>query len=125
LAEIYTQRHLYPEAVSELKKALDISSGNLEVLAELGYVLGISGKSDQAKQTLLQLKSDNNVSPYRLAIVFMGLGERENALESLTEAVKRRSPGVVHLKITPFFTELRSDQRFKALLLYMGLGIQE
>jgi eukaryotic-like serine/threonine-protein kinase len=123
LAEVYTQRRMYAEAVSELKAAIDLSPGNLEALAELGYVYGVAGMENEARAVLMKIKSNRNVSAYRLAVVYAGLGENENALKSLKEAVDSRAPGIVHLKVAPFFSGIRTDPQFQKLLLYMGLGI--
>jgi serine/threonine-protein kinase len=125
LGQVYIQERRYPEAVSELKKAVELSPGSTEALAELGYVLGISGKKDEARQILLELQDSSQrraVSSYHLAIVHIGLGERELALQSLRKAVDDHSPGVVHLKVSPFFQEFRSDQRFERMLLDVGLS---
>ncbi len=121
LGQVYVQKQFYGEAVSELKKAMELSRGSTEAIAELGYVFGVSGKKDDARHVLLELKSATDASAYRLAIVYVGLAEKEKALEALKEAVNRRSPGVVHLKVSPLFQELRSDERFQELLIYMGL----
>jgi serine/threonine-protein kinase len=121
LGQVYVQKQFYGEAVSELKKAMELSRGSTEALAELGYVFGVSGKKDDARHVLLEIKSSTDASAYRLAIVYAGLAEKEKALEALKEAVNRRSPGVVHLKVSPVFQDLRSDERFQELLIYMGL----
>jgi TolB-like protein/Tfp pilus assembly protein PilF len=121
LAEVYAQRHMYAEAVSELKTAMELSPENFEALAELGYVCGVSGMKNEARSVLERIKSGRNVSAYRLAIVYAGLGENDNALKSLKEAVDSRAPGVVHLKVAPFFYRIRSQAQFQKLLLDMGL----
>lgn len=123
LSEVYAQRRMYVEAVSELKTAMDLSPENFEALAELGYVYGVAGMKDQARSVLERIKSGHNVSAYRLAIVHAGLGETDNALKSLKEAVDSRAPGVVHLKVAPFFSQIRSQSQFQKLLVDMGLGI--
>jgi eukaryotic-like serine/threonine-protein kinase len=123
LAEVYMQRQMYAEAVSELKAAMDLSPPNFEALAELGYVYGISGMKNEARAVLGRIKSTRNVSAYRLAIVYAGLGENDNALKSLKEAVDSRAPGIVHLKVAPFFSQIRSQNQFQKLLVDMGLGI--
>ena len=118
----YAQKQLYEEAITHLKKARELSHADASV-SELAYVYAVSGKKDDARQILQQLinPSDGRVSPYRLAIVYMGLGERDKALDCLEGAVKERSPGVVHIKVSPLFAELRSNARFQALLREMGL----
>jgi serine/threonine protein kinase/tetratricopeptide (TPR) repeat protein len=125
LGQVYVQRRMYAEAVSELKKAVELAPGNAEALADLGYVFGVWRKTDEAKKILSELQDSPRqgyVSPYHLAIVYIGLGEKEMALQSLRKAVDDRSPGVVHLKVSPLFQELRSDPRFQDLLSYTGLS---
>ena len=122
LAEVYTQRHMYPQAVSELKAAMDLSPANFEALAELGYVYGVSGMKNEAQAVLERIKVNRSVSAYRLAIVYAGLGENDNALKALKEAVNSRAPGIVHLKVAPFFSQIRSQDQFQKLLVDMGLG---
>jgi serine/threonine protein kinase/tetratricopeptide (TPR) repeat protein len=125
LAQIYTQKRLYSDAVSHLRKAIELSPGSTEALAELGYVLAVWGKKDEANQILRELQgppNDRYVSPYHLAMVYAGLGDSDRALQLLQKAVDERSPGVVHLKISPCFDNIRSDRRFQNLLAYIGLS---
>jgi len=124
LGQAYAQKHLYGEAIKELEKATELSRANDETLSELGYVLAISGSKEQARKVIQHLmhSSDGHISQYRLAIVYAGLGEKDNALDSLERALKDRSPGVVHLKVSPHFFELRSEPRFQKLLKEMGLS---
>jgi serine/threonine protein kinase/tetratricopeptide (TPR) repeat protein len=123
LGQAYTQKKQYEEAISEFKKAIELSHESTEAIAELGYVFGVSGSKHEAQQILQQLAQpvDGHISHYRLAIVYMGLGDNEKALDSLESAVKERSPGVVHLKVSPVFVEIRSTRRFQTLLADMGL----
>jgi len=123
LAEVYIQKQMYAQAESELKTAMEVAPANFEALAELGYVYGVSGMKNEARAVLGRIESNRNVSAYRLAIVYAGLGENDNALKSLKEAVNSRAPGIVHLKVAPFFSQIRSQGQFRKLLLDMGLGI--
>ena len=126
LGQAYAQKQLNAEAIRELQKAVELSHGSDEALAELGYVLAVSDSKDKARRILQQLMHpvDGHVSQYRLAIVYMGLRENDKALESLENAVRDRSPGVVHLKISPPFLELRSNLRFQQLVRDMGLSAE-
>ena len=106
-----------------LEKAVELSGGSDEALAELGYVFAVSGDSDKARTTLKELIRPNGpASHYRLAIIYMGLGETDKALDALEQAVKERSPGVVHLKVSPLFRNVRTDKRFMQLLRDVGLS---
>jgi eukaryotic-like serine/threonine-protein kinase len=123
LGQAYAQKQRNADAIRELRQAVELSRGSDEALAELGYVLAVSGDSDNARTILKQIMRPNGrLSHYRLAIIYMGLGETEKALDSLEHAVKERSPGVVHLKVSPLFRNVRSDKRFIQLLRDMGLS---
>jgi tetratricopeptide (TPR) repeat protein len=108
--------------VAELKTAMDLTPANFEALAELGYVYGVSGMKQEAQAVLERIKANRNVSAYRLAIVYAGLGENDEALKALREAVNSRAPGIVHLKVAPFFSQIRSQDQFQKLLVDMGLA---
>jgi TolB-like protein/Tfp pilus assembly protein PilF len=123
LGLVYAQKQRTADAIRELKKAVELSHGSDESLAELGYVLAVSGDKDKARSILKELmRSDARVSYYRLAIIYTGLGETDKALDSLERAVKERSPGVVHLKVSPLFHNIRRDKRLQQMLRDMGLS---
>jgi hypothetical protein len=61
------------------------------------------------------------VSPYDLAIIYTGLGEKDRAIEQLNKAYEGRSGWIIHLKVEPLFDPLRSDPRFADLVRQMGL----
>jgi hypothetical protein len=69
------------------------------------------------------LGKQSAVSPYQLALVYAGLGEKEHAFESLEKAKVERSTLLTYLKMDPRFDSLRSDPRFQDLLRRMGLSI--
>ena len=61
------------------------------------------------------------VSPYFLAMVYVGLGRKEQALTSLEKGYADRSTLMTLIKVDPELDPLRSEARFVALLRRMGL----
>jgi TolB-like protein/Tfp pilus assembly protein PilF len=125
LGHVYVQQKLYDEAVAEYSKAIELSGGNPAYIAELGHTFGRWGRLPEANKTLELLNRSSggeHVSPYHLAVVYAGLGDKERTLQSLEKAVSERSPGVVLLKISPLFDDLRADNRFQHLLRRIGLA---
>ncbi len=53
--------------------------------------------------------------------VYLGLGDRDHAMEWLRRAVRERSQFLVFLKGHPMLDPLRSDPRFQALLRELGI----
>ena len=121
----YLQKGSYPEAVEQFQKALSLSNGHSMVLAMLGYTYAVSGRRQDAEEVLNKLnalKATQNVAPYRFAVVYMGLGDRERALEWLNRAYDERDILLMHLNVTPFFDPLRQEPGFQDLLRRMGLA---
>jgi hypothetical protein len=55
------------------------------------------------------------VSPFYVAIVYIGLGKTETAMDWMERAFADRSNGLVFLKVEPEVDPLRSNPRFIAL----------
>jgi hypothetical protein len=61
------------------------------------------------------------VSPYDLATIYAGLGEKEQALAWLEKAYEDRSGWLgLWLKVDPKFDGLRADEHFHNLLQRIG-----
>ena len=60
------------------------------------------------------------VSAYALALLYVGLDERERAFEWLEKAFHERTMRPDFMRVDPFFDDLRSDPRFQNLLRRAG-----
>jgi len=60
------------------------------------------------------------VSPFTIAGAYIDAGDKENALKWLQNAYQAHCPGLVSLKVDPYFDPLRSDPRFQRLIRAMG-----
>ena len=56
-----------------------------------------------------------------MAIVYLGLGQKNEALDWLEKAVRERDGWMWTLNVDPWFDPLRSELRFQALLKKVGL----
>jgi len=56
------------------------------------------------------------VGRYEIALVYAGLGEKNEAFAWLEKAFSARDKGLTYLKIDPCLNPLRSDPRFRDLL---------
>ena len=61
------------------------------------------------------------ITLYGVAVVQLGLSQNDEALESLQELYRQRSPLLRWLKVDPLFDSVRSDVRFQDILRGMGL----
>lgn len=122
----YTQKGMYEEAIAEYEKALSMSSRRHSlVLATLGYTYAVAGRKEEARAVIGELEAqarEKNVSPYRFALVYTGLGDKDLAFEWLNRGYDERDIMMIHVNVTPFSDSLRQDPRFEELLRRMGLA---
>ena len=88
-------------------------------IGALGHAYGVSGQKSQAQRALDQLKElskQRYVSPSDIAVVQVGLGEKDQAVASLQKAYQERSWYMVLLKLDPRLDSLQSDPRFQDLV---------
>jgi len=81
-------------------------------------------KEGEALKTLDQLKENAGqryVSAYSFALVYAGLGEKDQAFQWLEQSYQERAPYLSALKVDPPLDNLRSDPRFADLVSRIGL----
>ena len=122
LANAYELKGQYAEAIAELQKAIGIDGETPSGQCALGYVYAKSGKHEEALAILNKLKvTKEHVSPYDLALLYLGLGDKEAALESLERGYQTHDSAMGSLKVDPDLDPLRSEPRFQDLMRRVGL----
>jgi tetratricopeptide (TPR) repeat protein len=124
LGRAYKQKGMYEEALSELQKARGLFANRCEVLSLIGYTYAVSGRRVEAEKVLGELQrisKERYVSPYHVAMVYAGLGERDTALLWLEKAFADREGRLTILKCAPEFDSLHSDARYADLVRRVGL----
>jgi len=124
LGQAYLAKKMYQEGVAELQKATELSQGDAEYMAKLGHAYGVSSKrvpAEKVLRELLERGKESYVSPYFIAAVYAGLGEKDRAFKWLGRAYEERLGAVTDLKVDLEFDSLRSDPRFQDLLRHVGL----
>ena len=90
------------------------------MLALLGHAYAFSGNKTEAVKILDQLKElskQRYVSAYSFAIVYLGLGDKEEALHWLEKSYQDRAgTDIGSIKVDPFLDPLRGDPRFEELV---------
>lgn len=124
LGKVYIQQKKYPEAIAEFGKARELSHGNSEAIASIGYTAAIAGDKAKARAVLDELKSlsiQHYIPPYNVGMVYTGLGEKNEALTQLDKACDERDVRLTMLKVDPRWDSLRSNPRFVSILKRIGL----
>jgi TolB-like protein/DNA-binding winged helix-turn-helix (wHTH) protein/Flp pilus assembly protein TadD len=113
------------EAISEYQKAIELSNGDEDATASLAHAFAVIGRRAEAEKILRNLEQKSKsayVSPYMIATVYAGLGEKDKAFEFLERAYQERSLDISwHLRADLRIDNLRSDPRFETLLRRVGL----
>lgn len=125
LGWVYEQKGMYEEAIAEFTKALDLSGGTTEIMAELGHAYALAGQKGAAQKVLDELEKLSGrryVSPYSVANVHIGLGDKEQAFAWLEKAYREHSHFLALIKIDPRLDSLHCDARFDDLLERVGLA---
>ncbi len=124
LGKVYVQKEQYGEALAEFEKARTFSHGNSETISMIGYAAALAGDPDKARSVLTELQAlsaQRYVPPHNIAVVYLGLGERDEALAWLEKAYQDHDVRLSFLKVDPKWELLRSDPRFVRLLKRLGL----
>jgi TolB-like protein/DNA-binding winged helix-turn-helix (wHTH) protein/Tfp pilus assembly protein PilF len=124
LGQAYEQKGSYQQAIAELQKAASTSHDSPMMLGALGHAYGASGNRSEAEKILNQLmdlSKKQYVSPFYMAIVYVGLTENDKAVDWLERAYRDRSNAIVFSKVDPQLDPLRSTPRFQSLLHRLAL----
>ena len=116
---------MYDEAIAAARKASQLSGGNAEAEATIGYALALSGRKSEAFEVLTALQNRGTsvyVPSYDLAFLHLALGERDKALDLLEKALDNHEAQMVFLKIDPKWDEIRNNDRFRAIISRIGFG---
>ena len=92
-------------------------------MGALGHAYGVAGQKAKAENVLReieQLSRDRYFPGFQSALVYIGLGRKEEALTSLNRSYEERYPGMIHIKVEPRLDPLRSDPQFKKLAQSIG-----
>jgi TolB-like protein/tetratricopeptide (TPR) repeat protein len=124
LGEVGCEQGAFGEAISDLRKAAELSGNAPLVLGWLGMALAKSGDVAGAREVLAGLHAAATqvyVPPTSFAWIHLGLGEIDQAFTWMERAIDERDPIIVPIKSYPFLDPLRDDPRFHALLRKMNL----
>jgi Flp pilus assembly protein TadD len=123
LALAYEQQHRFAEAIGELQKAAAVSGNSAVFVAALGHAYAIAGDLEKARQIIeeLKLRSEKEyVTSFDIALVYVGLNDRDEAFRWLGRAYEERTMRLEQIT-EPTFDGLRSDPRLIHLKKLIGL----
>lgn len=124
LGNAYELKADYDGAIAEYQTAIAISGEVTSRVGSLGYAYAMAGRRNEARRTLKRLKESSRhgyVSPYHTALIYVGLGEKDEAFTWLEKAYSDHYWMTAFLKVDARLDPLRSDPRFQDILRRVGL----
>jgi TolB-like protein/Tfp pilus assembly protein PilF len=112
---------LTEEAIAEYKEAIALNDDPLP-RALLGHLYAKIGRKNEALAILKQLRElresskQRYISPYNLALIHIGLDQKNEAIQLLEETYEDRDGyNIAFIKVEPMLDPLRGDPRFETL----------
>jgi TolB-like protein/Flp pilus assembly protein TadD len=113
-------------AIAEFKEWQRLSGDDPAATGALGHAYAVSGRRSEARRSLARLQELSQtryVAPYDVAVVYIGLGDIDSAMEWLRKAYDDHSAWLIWLKLDRRFESIRNDARYRELL--HGMNIPE
>jgi Flp pilus assembly protein TadD len=115
---------MYPQARQAYQSILAFAPHEPALLALLGHLYAVTGQKTAAREIISQLQEMSGskyVPSVYVALIYIGLGDKDKAFAWLDKAYEERCDYLVYLPTDPMADPLRSDPRFASLLERLGL----
>ncbi len=122
LGQAFEQKRMHDEAIGEFQRAIELSGASTTFASNLAYSLAASGRREEAIKIAKALEgrqSQSSAADSGIALIYVGLGDNDQAMIWLNKAYEARfNPSIL---LRPAFDNLRSDARFQELVRRIGL----
>jgi serine/threonine protein kinase/Flp pilus assembly protein TadD len=115
----YEQKKMYQQAIAEFQKAADLSGGGPAAIAALGHAYAVSGRRSDAEKVLTQLQELTKrryVARFYFAVVYVGLGDKDQTLTWLEKADEERNESLARVNFDPRFDGLHAEPRLQEIV---------
>jgi serine/threonine protein kinase/Flp pilus assembly protein TadD len=108
----------YDEAIKELSEAMRLGASPY-AQGYLGYAYALSRQADKARDVVRQMETQakqDYVPLYQIALVYVGLGDREKVLQLLEKSLQDHEEIIFFLRVDSTWDSVKTDPRFQALM---------
>ena len=119
---IYAEKGQYSESIAEFQKIGD----QPHALGHMGNAYARMGRVAEARDMIAKLREHvkkSGIGRYEIALVYAGLGEKNEAFAWLDQSFAAHDKGLTYLKVDPCIDPLRTDPRFASLVKRVGLPL--
>ena len=120
----YVYNGAFDQGIEAIRRSQAVDGIGPSLSPDLAYIDSMLGKRDKTRQVLnrlLTLARKVQVSPGLIALVYVGLDERKQALVWLEKAYQQHSTMMTWLKVDPRFDRIRQEPGFQDLMRRVGL----
>ena len=104
-----------PGAIAEYTKSVSLDSDPF-ALALLGHAQGLNGNRDAALSILKKVTASPRYVPcYSVALIYLGLGDKNQAMDWLEKSFVQGQPDLNAIRFDPLLKALHGDPRFERL----------
>jgi tetratricopeptide (TPR) repeat protein len=126
LGRVYIGKGMLPEAVAMLEKGSELSGADRRIVGVLGHAYALMRRTVEVRHLLEDANEPaepgaRSFSLYRTALICLGLGETDRALECMKEICDAHSILLRWVKVDQLFDTVRADRRFRDILKRMDL----
>jgi len=124
LGSAYREKKQYKDAIEQFSTGRKLSNDHPVMIALYGNALGLSGDVLGARKTLAELEKlskSRYVASLYPAAVNMGLAQNKAALDLIERAYTERNDRLVYLNVDPMADAIRSEPRFRDLMVRLHL----
>jgi DNA-binding winged helix-turn-helix (wHTH) protein/Flp pilus assembly protein TadD len=118
----------YAGGIREFQEARKLSGPDAYLDGLIAYSEIMGGNAKAARRTLADLTDPSQhryVPAFSVALVYLALNQKEQAMDWLEKAYKDRSTYMVYAKVDPLLSPLRNEPRFIALISRMVSAFPE
>jgi serine/threonine protein kinase len=127
LGHTYMQKEMHDEAMAAYLQARRLAGNPPEIVETLEEAYQAGGMKGYKRCLLEHLKKrskERYIPPYILALVYVYLGETDQAFEWLEKAYDNKCGWLVLMQVDPRLQSLRNDKRFISLLRRVNHGVR-
>jgi len=120
----YVYNGSFDQGIAAIQSSLDVDGIDPRLSPDLAIIDAMRGDRGGARRTLdrlLTLAQSQPVSPGMIALVYIAVDDREQALNWLEKAYQQHSSIMTWLKTDPRFDKVRGEERFQDLMRRVGL----